>query len=190
MKFALIGSHGTGKTTVFEQIRVTHPEFQYFQEGVRHQVPSFGFESPYDIIDRIGIGAFELMNLNSWSVIDPAVNSTLDPTRTIITDRSAIEGYAYFLSLKTERDNGVAELIRHMSRHYASLIDTFVYFPIGVFPLSGDQMRPCRPDFQREVDDKVRVALQELDVPMDKVYRLQSKDIEGRVNEILEVINH
>ncbi len=77
MIIALTGAHGTGKTTVFDVLKKKYPSFVYFTEGVRHQVPAFGYSNPYDIVNEIGIGAFELMNINSWSIIDPKSNSLL-----------------------------------------------------------------------------------------------------------------
>jgi len=189
MILALTGSHGTGKTTIFEAIKAGCPDYLYFSEGVRHQVPAFGYSDPHKIVDEIGIGAFELMNINSWSVIDYKVNTALDLKTTIITDRSSIDNYGYYLTLKNKSvDSKVEKLVKNMARYYASLIDIFVYFPIGVFPLKADNMRSGDEDYQNRLDENIMKTFSEFEVPQSKIYRLKPTTVEERVNEILKLI--
>lgn len=189
MLLSLIGSHGTGKTSVFKVLKEKHPEWQYFTEGVRHQVPAFGYQSPYDLVADHGICVFEIMNINSWSVIDSRVNPLIGSNMPIITDRSAVDNLAYFLTEKrTQRDEVVEPLVRAMAQHYASLVDRFVYFPVGVFPLVGDEMRKSDLTHQMDVDQNVVRALQELNISEVKVHLLQAKSIEERVEEIERLI--
>lgn len=193
---ALVGAHGTGKTTVFNVLKERHPEWAYFTEGVRHQAPAFGYGSPYHIVEEVGIGAFELLNLNSWSVIDPAVNTLLDPERRVVTDRSAVDNYAYFLTLKRQTDDPqlqeinarVEPLVRKMARHYASLVDRFIYFPIGKFPLVGDDMRPADTEYQQQMAREMGFAFHSLNVPQIKIHTLEALTIDDRVEEVLQVI--
>ena len=189
MLISLMGSHGTGKTSVFDIIRNKNPQWQYFTEGVRHQVPSFAYEDPYKIIEEVGVGGFQLMNINSWSVIDPGVNSILDPRKNIVTDRSSIDNYAYYLDLKnTKQDFDSEKLIKGMAKHYASFVDLFVYFPIGLFPLEGDNMRPDDIDYQKRINEQIQVAFNELEVPSSKIHKLESIDLDERVTEVLNII--
>ncbi len=185
MLIALIGSHGTGKTTVFDAIKKIRPQWQYFSEGVRHQVPAFGFTDPHQIVGEIGIGAFELMNINSWSIIDPQVNSLFNRKIPTFMDRSPIDNYAYYLTLKGENDVKFEKLVRGMAKHYAGIIDLFVYFPIGIFPLKGDDMRPDDKEYQKRLDQNFREALKELGIPESKIYALKAITVKGRVEEIL-----
>jgi len=185
---SLVGSHGVGKTKVYNLIKERNPSWQCFSEGVRHQVPSFGYEDPYKILDEIGIGAFELMNINSWSVVDPKVNTTLDPRINILTDRSSVDSFGYYLALrKSQADFDVGGLVKGMAKYYASLVDIFVYFPIGPFPLKGDKMRPNDKEYQKLVDEKILVAFKELGVPESKIHRLRSVKIDERVEEVLKL---
>ncbi|HLF54792.1 MAG TPA: AAA family ATPase [Candidatus Nanoarchaeia archaeon] len=186
---SLIGSHGTGKTTIFDKIKEQRPELRYFRESVREFVPALGYASPWDLVREFGIGPFELMNMNSWAVMDPAQNSLLQQNDTIVTDRSAIDNFAYYLTLCTgQTDFDVEELLKRMGQYYASLTTKFVYFPIGAIPLKGDDMRPSDSDLQRRVDENISRAFRILRVPEQKVHLLKSTTIDGRTKEVLEVI--
>ena len=147
------------------------------------------YQSPYDLVVDYGIGVFEVMNINSWSVIDQKVNPLLNNAVPIITDRSAVDNLAYFLTeQRTSQDKVVEPLVRAMAQHYASLVDRFVYFPVGVFPLVGDEMRKRDVEHQEVVDRNVIRALQELGISEKKIYRLRAETIEERVREIEQLI--
>ncbi len=94
MILALVGTHGTGKATVFDRLKALRPSWQYFSEAVRHQMPAFGYRNAYEVVDEVGIGAFELANINAWSVLDPGVNSLFRTDVTTIIDRSPVDNYA------------------------------------------------------------------------------------------------
>ena len=186
MLVALVGSQGTGKTTVFNKIKEIHPEYQFFTEGVRHQMPAFGYKDPYEIVDELGIGAFELMNINSWSVIDPKLNTALNLEKNIITDRSAADNYAYYLCLRqTPADFASERLLKSMAKYYASLVDVFVYFPLSTIPLVGDDMRKDSKDHQKNVDLAILDSFDALKVPKTKIYTLKAVGLEDRVKEVL-----
>ena len=188
MHLALIGSHGVGKTTVHERLKALRPDLTFFDENVRRLTSILGFASPWDIVDRFGIGVLALASLNASNVADPAMNLSLDPSRHAIADRS-IDPLAYFLTLREKPlDVELEPLVRAAARHRAELVDLFVYFPIGVFPLVGDPMRPADPELQRRVDIGIHKALIELDIPRERVHRLQATAVEGRAQEILGLL--
>jgi hypothetical protein len=187
--YALVGSHGAGKTTVFEEIKNRYPEFIYFSEGVRHQVEAFGYKTPYQITNMVGIGIFEVMNINSWSVIDPDINTVLDEDMTIVTDRSAVDNFAYYLTLRDKPVDYACEcLIKDMAKHYVSLVDGFFYFPTGVVSLKKDTMRPGSKKYQKLVDANIKKAFKILEVPASKIHKVKSKSTNNRADEILEII--
>ena len=129
------------------------------------------------------------MNINSWSVIDPKVNTLLNPNVNIITDRSAIDNYAYYLFHRiSDQDFDAETLLRNMAKHYASLNDIFVYFPIGKIPLEGDDMRPESTQYQAQIDRKINLAIKKLEVSESKIYHLKSVDLEERIDEVLQFL--
>jgi hypothetical protein len=189
MKIALIGSHGTGKTEVSIALRQVRPNFIYFAEPVRHQIPAFGYATTKDIVDPYGIGSFELLNINNWGVTDPAVNTLLSPTATVVQDRSAVDNYGYYLTLRrSEQDYLLEDLVRRMATYYAGLVDQYFYFPTGVFPLVNDDLRIGDTDYQEKVGQNIQAALPILGVNSERVHILQAHDVEGRVAEILKVL--
>ncbi|HSX16279.1 MAG TPA: AAA family ATPase [Candidatus Saccharimonadales bacterium] len=188
MIIALIGSHGTGKTTVFEKLRGELPESHFFTEQVRHQMPKFGYKNPYQFIDQYGIAAFELMNMNNWNVIDPTVNTALTGAR-LITERSAIDNYAYYLALRSSEFDYKAEaVLKNMAQYYASLVDLFIYFPVGVIPLKADAMRKKDKTYQLEVDRHIRETLDRFGIGGNKIYQVHTTSVADRTKEILNLL--
>jgi predicted ATPase len=186
---ALIGSHGTGKSTVFEELKKRKPDYKYFSSAVRHMMPALGYKNAWELINRIGTGQFELMNMSTWAVIDPKQNTQLKPEDTIITDRSAVDYSAYFLTLRERpTDYELGDLIKGIAKHYSSLVDHFIYFPTGVFPFKADHMQLENSDFQEKADTAIPRALHWLGIPEKRVYRLRSAAVEDRVEEALEFI--
>lgn len=190
MLVALTGTHGVGKTSVFEPLKFLCPEAAFFSEAVRHQMKAFGFGHPInDFCRTYGIGAFELFNMNAWSVIDPEVNTLITTKRLVITDRCTVDSIAYYLAMRsTVIDSLLERPVLSIARHYASLYDLFVYVPRGVFTLVGDEMRPDDVVFQKRVDERISQAFELLDVPPSKVYRLTATSVEDRVKEVLALL--
>jgi len=188
MIIALIGSHGTGKTTVFNRLRTELPASHFFSEPVRHQMPKFGYKNPYEFIEKHGIAAFELMNMNNWNVIDPAVNTSLHESR-LLVERSAVDNYAYYLALRsTEFDYSAESVLKRMAQYYASLVDLFIYFPVGKIPLKADQMRKSNREYQLTVDRHIRQILDEFDIPGHKIYEVQGLSVGERTAEIMRLL--
>ncbi|MFA5854054.1 MAG: AAA family ATPase [Patescibacteria group bacterium] len=190
MRVALTGTHGVGKTTVFEKVKERRPDAAFFSEAVRHQMLAFGLGHPIDDVCRkYGIGAFELFNMNTWSVIDPSVNTELRADRLVITDRSTIDSFAYFLAMQsTLFDSHLEPLVLKIAQYYASLYDLFIYFPRDVFPLVGDDMRPDSIEFQRKVDACLWRAFGIFETPEKKIHRLQATTVDARVEEVLALL--
>lgn len=189
MIVALIGSHGTGKTSVFNALRKKFPRHLYFSEAVRHQAAVFGYRSPQKLIGKIGVTAFELMNMNAWSVIDKKMNGYLKDSSVIITDRSAIDNYGYYLAgRKNREDFRSGKLLKNMAMHYAHLIDLFIYFPVGQVVLKKDAVRPGDRGYQMQVDKNIKKIMKDFGIPARKIHYLKSASVEDRVGEIGVII--
>ena len=62
-------------------------------------------------------------------------------------------------------------------------IDLHVYFPVGVFPLSSDGIRPMEHEFQQEIDSQIAMLLEEL--VGEKCLKLVKDSPEERASEII-----
>ncbi|MEK7545600.1 MAG: AAA family ATPase [Patescibacteria group bacterium] len=189
MHIGLIGSHGVGKTTALERLKTLRPDMTFHDENVRRLTEIFGLASPFDIVGQYGIGVLALASLNASSIADPAMNPGLDHRRHSVADRAGVDQLAYFLTLRDKPlDDQLEPLVRAAARRRVSLIDRFVYFPIGVFPLVGDAMRPVDLEIQRQVDIGIHKALIQLGIPRERVHRLQSTSVDERAEEILGLL--
>jgi hypothetical protein len=151
---------------------------------------SFGqTENIFSFIESVGVGAFELLNMNSLSVIDPEVNPLLDPTQVMVVDQVSVGHYGYYLAQrKTDADFRFEPLLKRMALHYANLTDLFIYLPVGVFPLVGDDMRPLDPAAQISIDNGIERAILDLKIPQEKIHRLKSVSIESRTLEVIDLV--
>ncbi len=191
MTISLIGAHGTGKTTIFNLLKAEHPDWQFFGENIRHLMPKFGYQDPYEMAAEVGSGAFQLMNVNAWCMIDPDSNSQFDKTRPAICDGAVISNYIYYQALrKTEADLKLENAFIRVASYYATLIDKFIYFPIGMIPLMADPMRPGDYDFQKRIDDQIPLAFAQLKIPPEKIYKLKTNTPEQRLAEVLSQIGN
>ncbi len=188
MKIALFGAHGTGKTTTIKLIQERFPDYFYVGEFARHQAQSFGYSSPWQIEKEVGEAVLEPMLMNSFAVIDPKANPLLGQNH-VVLDRSPIDYYAYYLTeRKTEQDHGIEKLLKSMAQHYSSLIDRFVYFPIGIFPLQGDAMRPESISYQETVNRNMVKAIGELEISPEKIHQLRAVEPQERAEEIIALL--
>ncbi len=186
---SLIGAHGTGKTTIIDEIKKRHPKYHYLSECVRYLMPRLGYRDAWQIVNEHGAALFELMNINAWSVIDPQQNPLIKPEMTLVIDRSPVDCVGYYYGFRSTKEDFAAEnLVKKLATHYASLTDAFVYFPVGVIPLKGDELRP--PDIMTQciTDTGIKRALAELRIPESKLHYLQSTSVDERVEEVLKVI--
>lgn len=186
--FPLIGSHGTGKTTVYQALKERKPEYTYFSTPARYLLPRLGYSTTERAARDAGRGALQLMMMNSWTLTDPAQNNALKPTDTVVTDRFAIDTLAYYLMYReTPSDFAIEKIITNLARHYCALATKFIYFPIGTFPVKGDEMRPSDEASQKQIDEQMKQILAGFETPETRIHRLKSTTVDERVKEILMV---
>ena len=188
MTIALCGSLGTGKSTVLEEMQEIRPDWVYFKENVRHQTKAFGYKNPWEIEKLASPEAFELMNMNSFSVIDPEMNPLIIGKKAFIDGGPANIFAYYLLDRKTPVNRGAEEVMTRMGKYYAGLIKMFVYFPIGAIPLVGDGMRPDDPKYQKRIDQAIEETFKRLKIPTKRIHLLRATSIEDRVKEIMQLV--
>lgn len=158
MKFALCGSHGTGKTTVWSALAARRPAWYFLSEATRWLVPLVGYNSPWEIVEEFGVAYYETMLLSQWSVIDTGVNEEEGRVPCVL-DRSPIDNLAYYLVYRSTAEERYEKILVALAKHYASMITWHYYFPIARFQVVADGMR--RTDGQREVAECIQKLLKD-----------------------------
>ncbi len=182
---ALVGAQSTGKTTISRELQRSLPGFAFFAHNTKHQVQEFGYRDIHQLIGQVGAGVFEVISMNAWVVTDASANNMLPRSADAVLNQSVIENYAYFLALgTTEADRSLYTLVHQMAKYYTSLIDQFIYFPVGNDQLD-EKLLPYDQALQKAVDQNIWRVFRELGVSEDKIHMLDATDINGRVTEIL-----
>lgn len=174
MNIALIGSHGTGKTTVIDYLKRKYPQHHFYGDIFRELASRLGYERPRAIADESGITPYVSAALNAYHHVEQPA----------IFDQGPVVIYAYYLAY-LDRDRGkVTPFVEKLAMHHAQLVDHYIYFPVGKIPLITDDMRPGELDFQKKVDECIQRALEACGVPADRVYTVESIGIADRVKEV------
>ena len=144
---ALVGSSSTGKSTVFELLKLKLNNYTFLSESTR-TVLNFGFS-----INENGDDTTQL------AILSYHLRSLLNPGN-LVLDRCILDNYAYSMNL----DN-VQEYTRKYILDTLSLVKNeythIVYFPIE-FESVNDGVRSVNEEWRREVDSSFKYLLETL----------------------------
>ena len=178
MRVALIGSHNTGKTTVFEMLKQNKDLAHYY----------FAPEPTHEIVDcDFKINA-ESTDCSQLAMLSNYMENMLPQNS--IQDRCILDNYVYALYLNRKRiiSNNVVKFIWKKVLNHVKEYDYFFYFPIK-FPLQDNNFRSVNKEFQEEIDKIFRYVLFTLKekFQLDNIYFLEG-DSKQRLETILNVI--
>jgi predicted ATPase len=183
MNVALIGAHGTGKTTTLREI-VRQRSWRHLTEATRYVMPVLQYENPYDFVDKYGIGFYESITISYWCVLDPNHNTIMaNINEVVLLDRSPIDNIAYYYLLRTPHEYLYEDVLLKLATHHLQYIDLFILFPVGVLDLVPDIMQPKK--LQEEYDTVLREIVKNFRVD---VYEVESATTNERAKEIINVI--
>jgi nicotinamide riboside kinase len=183
MKIVVLGSHGTGKTTLTRQLH------NYLQDKYKTRVKKVdalgcniekaknltksihGLELPWKYLPEAPVEAFrkgftmnEDTSLESeWWIIAKQIEMEMLTPIPWIADKCLIDilVYAYFL-FKEEKDFlAVAEKMIKKNIDY----DLVIYLPVGEFPIEDDGLRSLDPKFQKDIDELLLKVMGEMNIP-------------------------
>ncbi|MCL9783100.1 ATP-binding protein [Vibrio sp. S4M6] len=196
MNISFIGAQGTGKTTALNQLvnrldKVTH----IIPDQYRNICQDLNYSRPRDIVLEEGLtqssqamSAFVSTALASFSQL------SVSRTEFNLADLDPISYYAFYeyWITRSAKENGTEPtylpFIKKLAQHYSELFDINFYFPIGVIPLVGDEMRAVDLEFQSEID---KIILKNLDdFKPHNVITIESDTEQGRCEEMLEWISN
>ncbi|NMC51323.1 AAA family ATPase [Candidatus Kuenenbacteria bacterium] len=182
MKIVVIGSHGTGKTTLTRGI------YNYLKEDSKMKVCVTGAhgtgkttlsmflsgrikwrylpESPMQAVVR-GFDINENTSLaTEWWIIAKQLEMELLTPEPWVSDKCLIDilAYARYLFRKNKAFLRAVDLLKEHINY-----DLVFYLPSGEFPIADDGFRSLDPAFQREIDRIIIKIMRELNI---KYHRL------------------
>jgi len=144
---ALVGSSSTGKSTVFELLKLKLSNYAFLSESTR-TVLNYGFN-----INENGDDATQL------AILSYHLRSLLNPGN-LVLDRCILDNYAYSMNL-----DDVQECTRDYIFNTLSIVKNeythVVYFPIE-FESVNDGVRSVNEEWRREVDSSFKYLLETL----------------------------
>ena len=189
MLVAFIGSQGTGKTTTCSALhKQLGKKWPLFEDVYRRQSRLLGYKRPGDTVlenenKAIAVTAMAGTALGSLQEWSQNINSQglidLGPPALLAYHR-------YWMKIC---DTPVSPFLLKMCRYISDQIDLYVYLPTGAIPLVPDNMRSDDPILQKDIDQWIQGNITELNIPARKILIPTEISVEGRVNEILKLIN-
>ena len=156
MKFAFIGTHGVGKTTLCFELAALLKKRDRVVEMV-HEVARF---CPLPINRDTTIDA------QSW-ILHTEIASELEAAHKaeiVICDRSVLDNFCYLLSA------GRAPVLEPLVRWWTATYQLLIKVPI-VSPPRFDGLRDTDATFQRAIDEKIESILSEWGIPAVRLER-------------------
>lgn len=187
MLISMIGSYGTGKTTLINQLRRQHKtSWPVFNDYFRGTAKTLGYARPRDILLEdspnkdstvTAMTSAALGALQQWMDGQPGHNGFID-----LGPPSLLAYQRYWLAVCKKT---VTPYLLHLCRKVSDQINGYVYLPCHHFPIGKDTMRSADPIFQQDVDQWIKRSLQELEIPEQKILFINSETVEGRVRDVL-----
>lgn len=173
LRIALIGSHGTGKTSIVNELfRITKiPVIEELARGY-----NLNTSDMYEYEEFQHILLLEQIKSETLRILLEG---------SFISDRSSIDSVAYYF-LKCKEISSIedrrryVEVAVHNSLHYTHLF----YVPIEI-PLKPDGFRFESKRFQRDIDDMIKQLIQDYDMNIITL----TGSLDERIKKTLEEIN-
>jgi nicotinamide riboside kinase len=151
LKFAFIGSHGVGKTTLCYGL------------AARLKRRDVALEIVHEVARRcpLPINAATTADAQRWILHTQIAEELLAAARypVVLCDRSVLDNYVYFL-LAAPPDPALDRLVSEWLAGY----DLLVQVPVLQAP-QADGIRAADPTFQRAVDDRLRAEVAQRGIP-------------------------
>ncbi|HEX9711800.1 MAG TPA: ATP-binding protein [Actinomycetota bacterium] len=170
-RVAIVGSFSTGKTTLAEAI-ADHTRLPLLPEVAR-EVAALGFKLDKDATPEVESLIFMRQYYNEMVHGD------------FVGDRSLIDVMAYagwvLDHQQRRKEFALWEECRRIAQHTlrSQYTDVF-YLPIE-FDIVPDGLRPMDPEFQRDIDERIRGLLHDHDI----VYEMLTGSVEERMDALL-----
>lgn len=170
-RVALVGSSSTGKSTVFELLKLKLPKYDFIDESTRF-VKSFGFPINEEGVSetQLAISSFHL-----YALCQPGH---------LLLDRCYLDVVVYtrFLPNVNERTRRYIEGLWNAGIY--NEYSHYIYFPIE-FDVVDDGVRSTNEQWRQDVDKEFTKVLKE----QNQSYLTVTGSPKARVSQILQYIN-
>ena len=160
MKIGICGSHGVGKTKIFDEIKLNLSD-KFDIEGIS-EIPRrlTQYFTDNDLLKKNN-NTFALQNIIMiYQLIEE--NFVKNNNRSLIlSDRTLVDHLAYTLLLHNgSMSNDEMELLKLISIKYLKTYDIIFYIPIE-FELVSDDVRSGDRIFQKEIDEHIKLFIKD-----------------------------
>ncbi|MET4692404.1 AAA family ATPase [Endozoicomonas lisbonensis] len=184
MLISIIGSHGTGKTTLINQLRrQPGTDWPVFADYYRSTAKNLGYSRPRDILLEDSPNkdnTITAMTSAALGAMQQWFNTSAPDGFIDLGPPALLAHQRYWMAVCKKT---VSPYLLHLCRKISDQIDGYIYLPSNHFPIEKDAMRSADPIFQQDVDQWVKRCIQELEIPEQKLLSVSSRNIGERVKE-------
>lgn len=185
MKITFVGSHGTGKTTIVNEL-----QNRLKQKGIESVITP---EVPRIICDLEQNKHFFRRENNTLLkqvilLFGQAVYENVaerNNTEIVLCDRSVLDHWSYtqFLFPSELEESEITNSAMDFIRQHCISYDYIFYIPVEV-PLEDDGTREGDIEFQRNIDEEIFKNLERLELPFEVI----KGSTEDRIESVLKII--
>ncbi|WP_422490137.1 AAA family ATPase [Endozoicomonas sp. ALE010] len=189
MIIALIGSHGTGKTTLCNAlVKELGSEWSLFSDYYRKIAKHLKYKTPRDAI----VEDQAIRQVTSTAMAGSALGAMLEWTDNLqghgIIDTGPPSLLAYHRYWLKICETPISPYMLKLANAISQKIDAYCYLPTGKFALESDGIRSDDIIFQKDIDQWVLCNTVDPGISEKKILMMESTDIEKRTDECIQMI--
>ncbi len=179
MRIALVGAHGTGKTTL-ATVLVSELNLRRISVDVTPEIPRIICDRAQDQ-EYFRRGNNQLLKQLLLLVGQPIYEQSVDRSSVCVCDRAILDHWAYtkHLFLEEMESEDITEILEFLVIKHMSSYDQLFYVPIE-FIVQDDGIREGDANFQSAIDDEIRSLLE--------THALDHRTVSGSIDERLSMV--
>ncbi|WP_419534007.1 AAA family ATPase [Endozoicomonas sp.] len=189
MIISLIGSHGTGKTTLCNSlVKELGGEWSVFSDYYRKIAKQLHYKTPRDAV----LEDQAIRQVTSTAMAGSALGAMLEWIENLkghgIIDAGPPSLLAYHRYWLKACDTPISPYMLRLAKTISQKIDAYCYLPTGKIELENDGIRSGDVIFQKDIDQWVLCNRVDLGISEKKVLMIESTAIDKRTDECIQMI--